>query len=457
MKKKVHIVGGGFSGLTLAYYLNKLGHQVHIYEKEARVGGLIGTFPLKNGIAETAANGLLDSQKLNEMILDLKLEIVSSNKNAKKRFIYFNKPSRWTLNIVETVHLIFKVCLFFLKSAVNRRALPEETFANWWTRNFTESSLNKFVEPALQGIYAGDINKLSARLITDVFLKPPLKISLLTANSGSDKEISSINRSQKKYKKRGLVSGDKGMGPLLQQIADRLETRGVEIHLNQNFENIVNFNFVSDLVSKNESLVFATQARHAGFLIEKFVPYLETFENGNKGNTLSLNNLANQCFHNSQILKEVELVAVISLAVEFSEKIPAEGFGVLFSKQSQSLGAGVLLNKYIFNRNFENSVETWILPENRWPGVMQMSDQEILAALSKDRRRLFGIAGEIVDFRVTRWPEGFPHYTVDLESRLNRLQKMSFLKLHGNYLGGLGLTRILEKSEQLAKEIDSEL
>lgn len=39
MKKQIAVVGGGYSGLTLAYFLEKAGHQVTVFEKNERAGG----------------------------------------------------------------------------------------------------------------------------------------------------------------------------------------------------------------------------------------------------------------------------------------------------------------------------------------------------------------------------------------------------------------------------------
>lgn len=39
MKKQIAVVGGGYSGLTLAYFLEKAGHQVTVFEADERAGG----------------------------------------------------------------------------------------------------------------------------------------------------------------------------------------------------------------------------------------------------------------------------------------------------------------------------------------------------------------------------------------------------------------------------------
>ena len=39
MKRKVHIIGSGFSSLSAACYMAKAGYEVHVYEKNEALGG----------------------------------------------------------------------------------------------------------------------------------------------------------------------------------------------------------------------------------------------------------------------------------------------------------------------------------------------------------------------------------------------------------------------------------
>ena len=47
LKKKIAIVGGGFSGLAAAYTLAEAGQEVTIFEKNEILGGLAGSFETK--------------------------------------------------------------------------------------------------------------------------------------------------------------------------------------------------------------------------------------------------------------------------------------------------------------------------------------------------------------------------------------------------------------------------
>lgn len=48
-KLRAAVVGAGFSGLTAALELNKLGYQVTVYEKHAEVGGRAQVFTTAEG------------------------------------------------------------------------------------------------------------------------------------------------------------------------------------------------------------------------------------------------------------------------------------------------------------------------------------------------------------------------------------------------------------------------
>src|SRR3990167_1462452 len=99
---RVHIIGGGFSGLSVAYFLSRVGIPVEVFEKSERVGGLISTRVLDWGMVETAANGLLNSPTVEELFADLGLQKAERPAVGQARFIYRGKARRWPLSILET-------------------------------------------------------------------------------------------------------------------------------------------------------------------------------------------------------------------------------------------------------------------------------------------------------------------------------------------------------------------
>lgn len=49
MKKKIAIIGAGFSGLSAAAYAAKAGNEVHVFEKHHQPGGRARQFKTDNG------------------------------------------------------------------------------------------------------------------------------------------------------------------------------------------------------------------------------------------------------------------------------------------------------------------------------------------------------------------------------------------------------------------------
>jgi len=77
MKKKVAIIGAGISGLTCAYYLNKINDiEIDIYEADKSAGGLASYFNYENGIIENYYHYYLPYDKtLIELCKELKIDL----------------------------------------------------------------------------------------------------------------------------------------------------------------------------------------------------------------------------------------------------------------------------------------------------------------------------------------------------------------------------------------------
>jgi protoporphyrinogen/coproporphyrinogen III oxidase len=432
--KHVTIVGAGFSGMSLAYFLNQKGCAVTILDKKSQAGGMISTKKTAHGLVESAANGFLNTARVERFLKEINAPYLGSSNESKKRFIFRGKPRRWPFSMSESLSLLGKLLQFLPKKKIEKMAQPRESVVGWADQNFNSAFADYLLAPALQGIYAGDINKLSASLIINPLL---------------------TRKKEKKLSSHSLLSGRKGMSDLMNHLKEHLIQKGVKFQMNAEL-------FTTSSV-KADHLVIATSSVDAEALLRRLSEdKLWVAQNiANAANDLkaSENFLAN-----ADILKKIETCPLISVTCFFSEAPQQyQGFGVLFPRQEKIRVLGVLINNVIYQRTLlveelkhSKHSETWILGGALDKDVVNLSDEEIKSLILRDRARVFSNSQNILDMHITRWPQGLPHYTIEHEKYISELKRMIGVSLHGNYLGSIGLSRILEKSEQLAEKILAE-
>ena len=400
-RPKAVVVGAGFSGLVTAYALERAGYAVEVYERSDREGGLLGTTLTEYGPAESGANAILNSARVESLFADLGIPVVAAKRESRARFIFRRGlPRRWPLGMIGSARLVFFLLRFiFARSGVAPRA--GESLAKWGNRVFGPEATDYLLLPAFQGIYAGDGARLSATLLLS---------GIFTRRLGPRPKI------------RGSVSPPGGMGELISKLRAKLEERGVSFH----------FREAGPSRPPEDLTYYCGSAKDTSETLATIDPEL------------------------SELLGRIEMLPLVSIT-GFFQANPAmkPGFGVLFPAHEGFHSLGVLYNHSIFPGRITGegiSSETWILGGARRPEIRSFEVDRILGELFEDRKRLPGgerSEGELVHYVLHRWPIAIPYYTFELEDILaevsRRLRETGKIKLMGNYLGGIGLAKILDR------------
>jgi len=386
-RPKVTVVGAGFSGLTLAYFLVKKGFPVQVVY-QGSIGGMIQTEIKREMQIESAANSLLMSDSLKILAQDVGCPLLNPQKTANAKYIFKKGLKRWPISILSTIKMVifYLPRMLFFKNKMNTAAL--ETVENWALRAFNLEILNYLISPFLQGIYAGDVKTLSASL---VFPK------------------------RSKNSIRQIVAPPKGLHQLMSSLYSFLERSGVQFIQKK-------VNSVHEYPSPQ---VLAVSFRD----LVKLDPTLQVDK-----------------------IKQLEIARVTIGFKNVKHKIL--GFGVLFPSTENRNSLGVMANSQIFSNRGEYYNESWILGGALNPKINECSDSEILEKIKQDRFQMFGVDEEWDHSSVIRWPQAYVHYDVELEKWLKSepfKDKEYFVT--GNYLGGLGLSKILEQNESLASKM----
>ncbi len=402
--KSIKVVGAGFSGLVTAYYLVKDGFKVQIFEQSSRAGGLIKTIQTPHGLVETAANGLLNSARLEALCADIGVPLVPTRRDGRKRFIYRGQPRQIPLNASD----VFKLGIRLAANAASLRPRQFETIAEWGRRVLGKGATNYLLVPALGGIYAGDPEKLSASLI---FGRAELPEHLRTTRP-------------EKAKMRGTVAPPNGMQQLIDGLCDYLKRAGVEFVFNRPAQ-----------ADANEPTAVCLSARQAAGFLAEIAPEV------------------------SAALRRIEMLSLVTATSFYSpEADRLKGFGCLFPRDQGFRARGVLFNNCIFEGRGPAHAETWIFGGALDPNIVNLSDHELAQLIASERERFFGTSDQVLDVQITRWPNALPHYSIELERILTTLPAPPpNIVLAGNYLGKIGLAKLLERAACVAEEFRSKL
>ena len=169
------IVGAGISGLSLAYYLKQLGHDVLVLEKSSQAGGLMQTYRHQHYQIELAPNTLLLDPVVAELLSQLALQdqiiyplVYQSvySKGAPKRFIEKDgqllplptKPLDFLRSPILSFRARIRVVLELLCSRNNK---PERSLAAFFQDHFGQELTDMIIDPFISGTWSGDIHQLS--------------------------------------------------------------------------------------------------------------------------------------------------------------------------------------------------------------------------------------------------------------------------------------------------------
>ncbi len=224
--KKIVILGGGITGLTLAWLLSQRApeNKISLIEKNSRLGGWVNTIEKGGFLFEQGPRALRlydEDVSLHQFIQDLGLEKKCSSPLAKKKYLWVDG----SLHPLPThpLSLFFSplmrgcIAALFKERRVPLSSLEDETVESFFLRRFNEKIVSHFVDPFVSGIFAGNPSELSMRSCFPSLLEKEKTHGSLVKGFLSTK------------KKSRLFTLEKGMKEFVTVLSKKLEEKGVEI------------------------------------------------------------------------------------------------------------------------------------------------------------------------------------------------------------------------------------
>jgi oxygen-dependent protoporphyrinogen oxidase len=388
----VTVVGAGISGLTAAWCLADAGARVRVVDAAPQPGGLLRTIDTPYGPVETAAGAFTQTARTDALFRAAGVAPIAADARSRRRYIYRDgRPTRWPLTGLETAGAAARLSAAWVTRRTRPR--PDECVRAWADRALGRPAAEWLVGPAFQGIYASPLEALSARAV-----------------------FSAPNR-------RGgtLVAPRHGMRELVDGLHRVLAARGVE------------FAFDTTLPSLDPRMpaVICTGAPAAARLLAWRAPIV------------------------SGAIGRIRMTSLVTVTAFFEPNArDLHGFGILFPRESGIKALGAILNSDVFPGRTGVRSETWIYGEG--PGGSVPDHGAALAAMLEDRRQLTGRNDAPLDAHVTPQPAAIPVYDAAVAAAIDALRAHPLpetLAIAGNYLGRLGISKLVDGAFQAAAAI----
>lgn len=243
--RKIVILGGGISGLSLLWYLRKQygkSASITLLEKTSRAGGWIRTLKKEGFLFErgprscrTSGNGKATLQLVEE--LGLQNQVIAADPSAHDRFLYLDKrlqkvPSS-LLSLLFSPLTRKMIPQLMMEWKVPRGIVEDESIHAFFTRRLGVEATDTLLDPLSAGIYAGNIHHLSAKSCFPQLFQwerqygSLMKGAFFSHFSKNDKPSSTFT---KKMDNVSLFSFKDGMESLPQALGKHLEAHILTDH-----------------------------------------------------------------------------------------------------------------------------------------------------------------------------------------------------------------------------------
>ena len=442
----IAIIGGGISGLTTAFYIARARPDVrlHIFEREAHLGGTMYTREIDGFRFEIGSNGFL-SNKPDTLDLvhaagadDL---LLRSSDDSRIRFIFHDGELQ---RLPESPPLFLKSKLLTLRGKLRVAMEPfiraktddrDETLQSFGERRVGKAFTDVFLNAMSAGIYGNTPEMLS---VNAAF---PMVVAL-------EREYGGLFRGMIKKKKKEagpggvLMSFKGGVGSFVEHLRSTLPAG---FHIGSTVERIETQDggyrlHFDDRTLEVDRVVLSTPAYAAAEITADLDPTL------------------------SQALAGIDYTPISVVGFGWNDlPHPLHGFGLLTTAAAQQEVLGVLWDSSVFGDRAPDGKKMVriMIGGQRQPELALQSDEDLIATGLRGLKSTMGIdTPPDVQF-VQRWERGIPNYRVGHMAQVARIGELAGmhpgLYLNSNAYAGIGINDCVRNSRLTAEQVVAEL
>ncbi|CAI5732782.1 unnamed protein product [Hyaloperonospora brassicae] len=479
--RDVVVLGGGISGLTLAYFLRQAlsktaatsATRIHVLEASAVSGGWVQTATQKGFLFEEGPRGFRPSRNGAEMLrlvedLQLQEQMQAVDPAAQARYILRNGTVEKLPNSVLDA-LRWPLSLPVARAAlrelfVTPGTMDDESIYDFMTRRFSPLVAERLLDPMASGIFGGDIRKLSIHacfpMLTDLEREhgSVVKGMLFGRYGQSDTLLDGSKKSAfvKKHEKSVSVSFTHGMSTLMEALEDRIRADPMAtLQLNTRVTRLA----AHGHNSAGPSFVVESKDPTSG---ETREPIKATHVFSTLPSCYLAPVVKDLAPGLAEALGEIKFVDMGTVHVGYNEKVlRTDGFGYLIPSVEREKVLGVVFDSNTFPmQNGAGKTQTRLSVMSggaRFHDVASLPEGELERNALDALKRHLGITRKPDYVRAMVLTNGIPQYNVGFGQKLQRIEKQAARSAPGLYLGGnsfygIGLADCVTHSKRLALE-----
>jgi protoporphyrinogen/coproporphyrinogen III oxidase len=459
--KRIAIIGGGISGLTAAFALEKQRQggvplDYVLYESCPRLGGVLLTERVEGCLVEAGPDSFLTEKSwASDLCREIGLgdQLIGSNDAGRKTCILvksrlvaipdglmFMVPTKILPSVFSPLFSIgTKLRMASEWFRPPHKAASDESVAAFVERHYGPEMVNRLADPLLSGIYGGEASQLSLRAVLPRFAEMEAEAgSLGRATLAARRKMPQANKGAARPLFTSLRNG-------MQQMPDALASRltpsalrvGTAVTTLQHQQDrwIVSSNGNTDHF---EAVIIAATATVAAALSQEFSEEL------------------------ASELSVIPYTSSIIINLGFDQNVrrslpPGFGFLVPRSEGKQIVAATFVHNKFLHRAPEDRALLRCFIGGARSTQALKLSDEEIVRVVREELQQIIGITAEPHFSRVYRWNGAMAQYAVGHLERLQRIDKLLLglpgLALAGNGYRGIGVPDCIRSGSEAATRV----
>jgi protoporphyrinogen/coproporphyrinogen III oxidase len=460
---RVVIIGGGITGLSAAYRISELAIarerpvEVTILERGEHLGGALRTIVRDGFVMETGADSFLTEKPWAAQLarrIGLESELVPTRAEFRKTYVVRRgrlveipvgfsllAPMRFRPVLTSPLFSPWGKLRMALEPMIPKRDdSGDESLASFVTRRLGREVLDRVAQPLAGGIYTADPKELSMRATIPRFVEMERRHGSLRRGMREAEAARAAQQQGTSGARWSLfLSLRGGMSTLAGALASRVEgsiRRGAEVAAVGRTNEAWRITLADGSQVEADAVICAAHAYSAARLLRRIDSRLADHLGYITYASAATVNLT---WRDADFPRRPDAFGFVVPAIE-NRKIIAGSFSSL--KFHDRAPAGAVLARVFLGGVLQSE-------------MMNLSDDEMIAAAREEFRALLGVTATPVLTEVQRWPAAMPQYAVGHLDRVAKIEeivaRIPSLFLAGAAYRGVGVPDCVHSGELAAE------